>query len=238
VSDPSVELMKAAAEGGVQGFVQTVFGPLIEGGEWIGDIVRRQRMKTQIKTLRRADEMLREAGLPARVVPAKTLVPLLELAGLEEDVDDEMQERWAALLANAAAAEDTPEVLPSFAPMLSEITAPEAKMLEGLAGLRRPQWSHMPTLDLTEFMAFAGYDWRSDQGRETSTRDRYEVFVNNLERLRLIEVDRESRISDLQRELTGSPMMHRTKVQLTALGAAFVDACTTPSARGLSEPTE
>lgn len=95
-----------------------MFGPLVESGEWVADIVRRQRMKTQIKTMRLADGMLEAAGLAARVVPAKTLIPLLELASLEEDSDVEMQGRWAALLANAAAGDNTPPVMPSFAHIL------------------------------------------------------------------------------------------------------------------------
>src|SRR5581483_8884885 len=102
MDDESLELVKAAAEGGAAGFFQTVCGPLVEAGEWGRDIIRRQRVTTQIKTIIRANEMLRDAGLPPHAVSLKVLVPLLDGASLESDDDPTMAERWAALLANAA----------------------------------------------------------------------------------------------------------------------------------------
>jgi hypothetical protein len=47
-------------------------------------------------------------------------VPLLELGSLEAEDDEEMHERWAALLANAAIADEGVEqVPPSFPEILS-----------------------------------------------------------------------------------------------------------------------
>ncbi|MFL5963336.1 MAG: Abi-alpha family protein [Gaiellaceae bacterium] len=251
MADPdSTELIKAAAEGGVEGFVRTVFGPIVESGEWVGDYVRRQRMKTQIKTLAMARQMLDEAGLEARAVPARVLVPLLELAGLEDDPvveeaefleiqptdeprehngERDMLTRWAALIANAAGVStELPTVLPSFASMLSELTPREAKMLDWLAGLRKPVWGpdYLPGADIDSIMEQAGYSWPEHGG----DRRQYEVLVDNLERLRLVAVDRNEALTQLRREVMGGPAIHRTMVQLTALGAAFVDACAPPSA--------
>jgi len=88
MADESTELVKAAAEGGVQAFLATICGPLVEASDWGSDVVRRHRLKTQIKTLQLAQSMLEDAGLAPHVIPAKVLVPLLELSSLEEESVD------------------------------------------------------------------------------------------------------------------------------------------------------
>jgi hypothetical protein len=108
--DPGQEPVKAAAAGGVQGFLETIAPGWVETGQWSADIIRRYRVQTQIKTLIRAKEMCEKAGIPPEAISYKVLVPLLEYAGLEDEPDEAddpaaataMRERWAALLANAA----------------------------------------------------------------------------------------------------------------------------------------
>ena len=73
----TTDLVKAAAEGGLTGFLTTIAAPLVESGEWGADLVRRYRVKTQIKTLVRANELLEQAGLPPNAVSLKVLIPLL-----------------------------------------------------------------------------------------------------------------------------------------------------------------
>ena len=85
--------------------------------------------------------MLERRRPAPRYVPAKTLVPLLELAGLEDPDDEDMQARWTALLANAAAGDAANgEVLPSFPQILSELTPVEAQMLDWLAEEQERRW--------------------------------------------------------------------------------------------------
>ncbi len=100
-----------------------------EGLEWFADIIRGRRARTQVKVLSKTAEALREAGLSPRVVPARTLVPLLEFAGLEDEDDEEMVSRWANLLANASADEDQP---PSFPHILRQLSGRQARALERL----------------------------------------------------------------------------------------------------------
>jgi len=80
----STDLVKAATEGGVKAFLATICGPLVELSSWGADVVRLQRFKMQVKILQRSKEMLDAAGLSAQAVPARILVPLLELGGLQD----------------------------------------------------------------------------------------------------------------------------------------------------------
>jgi hypothetical protein len=64
-------------------------------------IIAGERERIVERVWNRAQEMLEDAGLQPGPVPLKTLVPLLQYASLEDDKS--LQERWANLLANAAA---------------------------------------------------------------------------------------------------------------------------------------
>jgi hypothetical protein len=78
--------------------------------------------------------MCEEAGISPRAISLKLLVPLLENVSLEDDPDDPaadpeeaeaMHERWAAMLANAAADDAGADVPPSFPIILSELETKE-----------------------------------------------------------------------------------------------------------------
>lgn len=233
VSDPSTDLVKAASEGmsegAVRGFLETLLGPATELSAWGGDAVRWLRFKTQVKILQRASTLLEEAGLSPHVVPAKTLVPLLELASLEDENDDDMLTRWAALLANAAAGEaSNGDVLPSFPQILAELTPPEAAMIDWLASR---QERARDSLDLDYFGDEFGFPMPAFGG---PPRDPiFDVYVDNLERLQLVAVVRKNaRIDVLERELgKNRPGWQRSRIGLTALGTAFVAACTPPAGK-------
>lgn len=219
-SDP----VGSAIEGAVRAFFATIAGPLVELGEWGADVIRRQRFKGQVRTLTMAREMLAEAGLEAHAVPANQLVPLLELAGLEADDQPDMHRRWAALLANAAAGGDTPDVLPSYPRILSELTPVEAKMLDWLAQ------DGMGSADLDAFMAQGGFDPIPADGlRKTFP---YSVYVDNLERLQLVKVHNPDRaLAELARKVDVRGIFAGPSwpsVGITALGTAFVAACAPP----------
>ena len=213
MDDDSLELVKAVsegiAEGTTEGVLRTLLAPFVEGGEYFADIIRGRRAERQIKMLTRALAMLDESGLAPGWVPAKTLVPLLEFAGLEDDED--MQERWAALLANAAVGDAGREVVPSFVRILQELSPPEAKMLDWLAGL--PDGS-----PVAELMGVAGFT-----GAAREWRYPYDVYVENLERLGLTTAD----ILGPHLSLAG-PV--DSPVRVSRLGAAFVAVCTPPAA--------
>lgn len=220
MDEDASDLVRAAAEGGVTALLRTLLGPLGELSDWGVDLVRRRRVATQVKTLQRTEEMIASSGLQARVVPAKVLVPLLELAGLEDGDDEEMRDRWAALLANAATSEPG-TILPAFPEILGQLSGPEAAMLDWLAD--QPAGSNLDT-----FMSQAGFDPTAGAPIEPADprypASPYDVYVENLERLNLTQAD------SLQPQINASAADRwpSGSVRVTALGAAFVRACRPP----------
>jgi hypothetical protein len=154
-------------------------------------------------------------------VALNVLHPLLESASLQED--DELQERWANLLANAADPRKGSPVTPAFIAILKDLSPREVKFLDALfkaakgvklqmslAGLqvqyreanlaRKPapqtmaHYSHLPVLD-------------SDDEAE------FEIVMDILSRARILA------------ESAGN---HEGPHRFTGLGFAFVRACQKP----------
>jgi hypothetical protein len=86
------------------------------------------RLRNWADTIRRASELVSAVDGKAHGISTRVLVPLLEHASIEEDED--LRERWAALLAHAAVATDAEAVPPVFAEILSQLTPRAAAVLE------------------------------------------------------------------------------------------------------------
>jgi len=122
---PKVVLEKADA------FLRTLLGPAtVEAGELLADKIRVRRFRNQVHVLRLAQEMLEGAGLKAQQVNLRTLVPLLERASLEEDPD--IQQMWAALLANASQTTISGALQTICIRVLSGISSYEARILQSI----------------------------------------------------------------------------------------------------------
>ena len=132
--DKSMELAKEAIKESIQAakeFAGKLINPgLEEGGGIIQDTVKFWRFKNQINILLKAEKFLKDKGIEPKAVLPKTLVPLLENGSLDED--DTMQNKWAALLANASATENSEVVKPSFPEILKELSPLEAALLDRL----------------------------------------------------------------------------------------------------------
>lgn len=218
--EPSEDPMTTVIKASVDSFFKTIAGPLAELSAWGAELIRRQRFRTAVKTLEMAERMIAERGLSGKVIPSKTLAPLLEYASLEDEDDQEMQTRWAALLANAATADAPNEVPPAFPRILAEITSAEARLLEMLYEERGQEMS------LDTFRIHAGRDWR-----DPSTRIPSEARLDNLQRLQLITVNfKDETVERLREQLEQFPGATWENVGLTAMGTAFVQACSPPGA--------
>jgi hypothetical protein len=206
--------------------MRTIAAPLVEAGDWGADLIRRYRFKSAVKTYALAKKMLDEAGIDPERVPLHILVPLIEKASLAEDPDESddpvaaeaMKERWAALLANAAAGSQSAEVLPSFPQILSELSPEEAAILDDI---------YRPVDDPIR-------DWRAYQlhpdifAARRAADPLFDTRCFNLERLRLVE----NQMENLRMPGTDPPV-YRTLSQFvsgTGLGWNFVLACTRPRA--------
>jgi len=204
VQDPSVRQVVASISG---------TSPAAEALGFIGDVIRGQRARTQIKVLKKTAIAIEEAGFEAQVVPAKTLVPLLEFAGLEEFDDDDMVGRWANLLANAAT-ESMAQVPPSYPEILRQLEPVEARFLDALIQEREAREKrNQPNLRYYDFDLedIVGHDQLSWQQ------------LDNMERLGLIGYECNLPVNVPAPE-------NPTEVHLaeTPLGAAFVTACRAP----------
>lgn len=73
--------------------------PFTESRGLRADQIRLQREDVLIKIALKARRRLELSGIEPRDIPNKTLVPLLEKASLEDPLDEDMLDRWAALLA-------------------------------------------------------------------------------------------------------------------------------------------
>lgn len=134
VAKTTGKAIDAAREAG--GFIaRFVAGPLEQGIGIFEDRLRYLRWERQFRFMHRADQMLKEVGLPAptRAIPLKLAIPLIQGASLEED--DELQDRWAALLVNAANAAFGTEIRRAHISILEQITALEAKILDTIYSL-------------------------------------------------------------------------------------------------------
>ncbi|UVC08707.1 hypothetical protein IHQ71_26870 [Rhizobium sp. TH2] len=104
--------------------------PFTEARGLKADQIRLQREDVLIEVARRASVRLQIEKIDPQPIPAKTLVPLLEKASLEDPEDDEMIERWAALL--AAEARDPGPNRRWFIEILSSLDGWQVKLLDAM----------------------------------------------------------------------------------------------------------
>ena len=108
---------------------------------------RWRQFQRQVNLLIKAQEFLTEKGLEPQNVPLKSLVPMLE--GVKVEENESMQDKWAALLANAASGELDVAQLPSFSEILRLLSPTEAKLLDAI--YEKQEWDHSATNVTTDF---------------------------------------------------------------------------------------
>lgn len=116
----------------VADLIEKIAGPAAEEfGLALRDRVRIFRIKRQVRLWKSVEAMLGEAGFEPKRVPLKLIEPIIAAASVEEN--DELQDKWAALLANAAI--DNGKVHPSFVEVLKQLTSTEVLFLDTLGDL-------------------------------------------------------------------------------------------------------
>jgi abortive infection alpha-like protein len=113
------------------GFLSKYVGGSLEQAMGIvEDKLKYLRWERQIRLIERADQFLAKKGLPrpSRKVPLQVAIPLIQGGSLEED--NWLQDRWAALLVNAADASSHVEVRRAFISILEDLTPLDALLLE------------------------------------------------------------------------------------------------------------
>ena len=131
--EQALELAKEAVRKTLEPVTDTLkalLGPAAEeiGLAW-GDSFRVWRLKRIVRLLDEVKHVASNAGLKLKPVAPRVLFPLLEAASLEDDED--LHQRWVALLTNAStAAQTNSNILPCFPDILKQLTSVEAHFLD------------------------------------------------------------------------------------------------------------
>lgn len=138
--DPqSADLIKSEAGGKIADLINRLAGPLAdEFGMMLGDTARVFRVKNWVRTVRKTERILSDAGLPPKAVPPRLFLPITEACSVEDN--ESLQEMWAGLLATASQKADS--VSPSFVEALKQLTPAEARYLGTLYDAEKEAHAH------------------------------------------------------------------------------------------------
>jgi hypothetical protein len=209
-------------------------GPAVdEGGQALADPIREyreRRLQRVSQTVVDGAKLLESVGREPEPVPERILWPLLEAASREDDED--LQGRWAALLANSSSLASPNAVLPAFVEILRQLTPIQAQILDWMFNLR---FQHTPGWFWTYPDVF-----RSQVEKQFNlSADDYALLVADLERLNVIEPRRDiptADKNDVPIEDIGPLLVARwnsriryDSIGFTTLGVRFVAACNPPT---------
>ena len=214
VAKTAGQAIDAAREAG--GFIaRFVSGPLEQGIGIFEDRLKYMRWERQVRYMQKAQEFLHAAGLvsPTRPIPLKLAIPLMQGATLEED--DDLQDRWAALLVNAANANFKGEVRRSYITILEQLTSLDAKILDTILALpfERTRHGGVATRELPD----NAHIMENNEKDFLPPPDEVVLSLSNLARLGCIRPT-----------MTWGGGDNYGRVNPTILGKAFSDACRTP----------
>lgn len=231
MSDPIVESAKAVQEMAkttgqaigaaekVGGFIaKYIAGSVEQGLGIVEDKLRYMRWERQERMMLRAGELLASLGLqaPSRPVPMKIAIPIFQGASMEED--DSLQDRWAALLVNAANAQSGVEVQPSFTAILGQLSTLDAQILDAVysVSVEAAQDRGIWTADLpkTARARTQEDDSANSRGEAPVISDEVKLSIGNLVRLGCLKM-----------ASTWGGGETFIAANQTVLGAAFVRAC-------------
>jgi hypothetical protein len=218
-------------------FLSKIFGQLAgKTGDILSDLldgslgvkVKLWRYKRIVDTFLKARQYLHDKGVDPRIVPLKILHPLLESASLEDDGN--MQEKWAALLANAADPKKSDDIHSSYIGILKQLTPIEAKILDDYYSLyqeieEKIRWERTGFGHKSNFQVF-----KSDVCNNTSLSPaQFDLIACNLIRLNLLQLPGITDAAAITSD-TGNkklPLVIKTYefVQLTPLREGFVKSC-------------
>ena len=178
------------------------------------DKLRYLRWERQIRLFERANRFLAERGLeqPTRPVSLPIAIPLIQAASLEEN--DEMQDRWAALLANAADESFDEDIRRAYISILKDLTPLDAVNLEQIYSLEPVSDIEVPiyTMFLPERVTE-----HQPESEDRRPQQLVEVSLANLDRLGLVTT-----------AMTWGGVTIYVCVYRTMLGVSFVRAVTPP----------
>lgn len=222
------------------GFISKYIGGSLEQaiGIW-EDKLKYRRWENQIRLAEKASDFLKARGLdaPSRIVNISIAIPLLEEAAIA-DASDELQDKWAMLLANAADA-NGPSIRRAYVGILAELTPSDAAILEMLyeadhIAPRNPDHSpvELSTADLpNNVSAVVPRQNTIDLGQHQKAVENGHV-VDPVVELSLVNLGRLGLICSAA---AFGGMANMNWVSMTELGRQFVIACRAPENSGIAE---
>jgi len=194
-------------------------GPLEQASGIVNDKLKYMRWERQIRLMKRADEFMKEIGLPfpTRAVPLKFAIPLIQAASIEED--DDLQDLFAKLLVNAAREESGVNIKRTYIDILERISTLEAQILDTIYSLPYEETRHkaLVTKDLPERIDIVPDDPKL---KRESPSPEVQLALANLAILGCISITK---------SLGGGQIMG--SINQTLLGKSFVEACTLKKSR-------
>lgn len=207
--------IKAVIEGqqkAVNDFFSGIVPEFIKDGLGIlSDQVKFWRWLNQVNILKRAQVKIKSSGLNKQQIPLKVLVPIVQNSGLEED--ENMQDKWANMLANAATG--NVEVSPNYAAILNELSPLEVSILDKiyLEVNKEADYAKRKSLqfDSSKFKLILSV-----------SEEKMDLIIENLYRLNLLQAPAGPGMTFA----TMPVALRTTKVfEFTTLGFEFVKAC-------------
>lgn len=178
--------------------LQKMIVPAAEEVGLVGrDLVRYYRAEIQIRFFEKFKKICEQAHINLKHVALPLLFDIVQRGAIEENED--LQNLWANLLANAADSREQILVRTMFPDILRQISSEEARYLNEI-------------LDVMEGETKPHLDW---------------VSYDNLRRLRLVDADPHA-MDDLMRLPRQYRGLTPDAFWLTYLGEAFVKACRAP----------
>lgn len=217
VAAVSGKVIDAACEMG-RFIAKITSGPLEQANLIWEDRLKYTRAVNQLKLIEKFESQLRKRGLsePTRTIPLSFAVPLLQAATLEEN--DDLQDLWAAMLANAADKCVDVQLRRAFVSILEEMTSLDVRILKTI-GDAHPLGNHIKILDGGFYMGYLPdkaaprHDNTFEGDYPTPTKEVL-LSVSNLKRLNLLETPH---------SLDGVP--RKLEVELTYLGEEILRIC-------------
>jgi hypothetical protein len=202
----------------VRDVCEKLFGqPADEIGAMFRDFARVFRFRQTVRLAKLLQDVKKEAaalGISIGKVPDKTLLPLLEGASLEEHGD--MQEQWKWLLLNAADANKSVPIPPSFSEILRQLSPRDARLLDSVYNLVRAKPLDFP-IDKGKLIELFG----PHNGFE------FHITLDTLLGFHLMAHSPSAALATHENQTI--LMQHRDLFVITILGLEFVRACREPS---------
>ncbi len=142
----------------------------------LDDNVKYWRFKNQVNRIKEAQQIIEESGLEKKQIPLKVLLPILENSSLEED--ENMQEKWVNMLANAATG--NVDISPNYAAILNELSSIEVSILEKIYSDVNKELDYLKRKKIQ-------FDTLKLQSMLSISEEKMDLIIENLYRLNLLQ---------------------------------------------------